>query len=82
MGNSEKGSAMDNNRFVSDRKIERYRRLACAAVTGHERTELLGLLADEEDKHIDSILTPGESNDSANATARGTRRSYDAGVDQ
>jgi hypothetical protein len=43
---------MDKDRFVSDRNIERYRRLACAAVTGPERTELLGLLADEEDKTI------------------------------
>jgi hypothetical protein len=73
---------MDDNRFVRDRIIERYRRLACAAVTGHERTKLLGLLADEEDKPIDSILTPGDFHDSANATPRGARRSHDAGVDQ
>jgi hypothetical protein len=44
---------MDKDRFTSDRNIERYRRLACAAVTGPERTDLLGLLAQEEDKYFD-----------------------------
>ena len=44
-----KGKAMDTNTFVSDRAIERLRRLACAATTGSERTILLGLMAEEED---------------------------------
>ena len=44
---------MDRDRFVSDQSIERYRRLACAATVGAERTRLLGLLADEEDKFIE-----------------------------
>ena len=44
---------MDMNRFFSDRSIERYRRLACAASTGAERIRLLGLLAEEEDKYLE-----------------------------
>jgi hypothetical protein len=43
---------MDTNRFVTDRAVERYRRLACAAITGTERTRLLGLMAEEEDKYF------------------------------
>ena len=38
------------NRFAADRAVERYRRLACAAITGSERTRLLELMAEEEDK--------------------------------
>jgi len=49
---------MDKDRFVSDRNIEKYRRLACAATTGPERTQFLGLLADEEDKYVDPDLDP------------------------
>jgi hypothetical protein len=41
---------MDTNRFAADRLVERYRRLACAASTGPERTRLLELMAEEEDK--------------------------------
>ena len=44
---------MDMDRFVSDRNILRYRRLACAAITGAERKRLLGLLVEEEDKYIE-----------------------------
>jgi hypothetical protein len=44
---------MDMNRFFSDRNIERYRRLACAATTGIERIRLLGLMAEEEDKYLE-----------------------------
>jgi len=72
---------MDTNRFASDRAIERLRRLACAAINGRERTELLGLLADEEDKYVDSILIPGGFHDQSNATPNGTHRSHDAGFD-
>jgi hypothetical protein len=43
---------MDMNRFVTDRIVERYRRLACAAITGPERMRLLGLMAEEEDKSL------------------------------
>ena len=43
---------MDMDKFLSDRNIERYRRLACAATIGAERTRLLGLMAEEEDKSI------------------------------
>lgn len=43
---------MNTNRFVTDRTVERYRRLACAAITGTERTRLLGLMAEEEDKYF------------------------------
>jgi len=44
---------MDTNGFVSDRAIERLRRLACAAITGAERTRLLGLMAEEEDHAVE-----------------------------
>jgi hypothetical protein len=47
-----KGNAVDMDRFFSDRNIERYRRLACAATIGTERTRLLGLMAEEEDKYL------------------------------
>jgi hypothetical protein len=43
---------MDTNRFASDRIVERYRRLACAAISGTERMRLLGLMAEEEDKYL------------------------------
>jgi hypothetical protein len=43
---------MDTNRFAADRIVERYRRLACAAITGAERIRLLGLMAEEEDKYL------------------------------
>ncbi len=51
---------MGQDRFISDQTIERYRRLACAAISGAERKRLLGLLADEEDNYIDlqKIRTP------------------------
>jgi hypothetical protein len=52
-GQARKGSAMDMDRFFSDRTIERYRRLACAATTAIERTKLLGLMAEEEDRHLE-----------------------------
>jgi hypothetical protein len=41
---------MNANTFLRDREIERFRRLACAALSGVERTRLLGLMADEEDR--------------------------------
>jgi hypothetical protein len=44
---------MDGSRIVNDREIERYRRLACAAMTGAERIRLLSLMAAEEDKYIE-----------------------------
>jgi hypothetical protein len=44
---------MDKDRLITDWNLERYRRLACAAITGPERTEWLGLMADEEDKYIE-----------------------------
>src|ERR1043166_4128869 len=50
---SRKGQAMDRERFVSDRNIERYWRLACAAIVGTDRMRLLGLLADEEDRYTE-----------------------------
>lgn len=40
------------NRFAADRLVERYRRLACAAIIGSERTRLLELMAEEEDKYL------------------------------
>ena len=43
---------MDVNRFSAERLVERYRRLACAAITGPERTRLLELMAEEEDKYF------------------------------
>jgi hypothetical protein len=44
---------MEKDKFVSNRNIERYRRLACAAMTGPERTEMLALLAEEEDRYVE-----------------------------
>ena len=44
---------MNADRFVMDREIERFRRLACAALSGSERTRILGLMADEEDKYVE-----------------------------
>jgi len=44
---------MGKDRFASDQSVERYRRLACAAISGVERERLLGLLAEEEDSSID-----------------------------
>ena len=41
---------MNPGTFLRDREIERYRRLACAALTGPERTRMLDLMANEEDK--------------------------------
>jgi len=41
---------MNADTFLRDREIEKFRRLACAALSGVERTRLLGLMADEEDK--------------------------------
>ena len=45
-----KGCIMNANTFLRDREIERFRRLACAALSAVERTRLLGLMADEEDR--------------------------------
>lgn len=53
---------MEENRFVSDRLVEHYRRLACAAITGTERMRLLGLMAQEEDRYLvqgDNSAFPG-----------------------
>jgi hypothetical protein len=47
---------MDADHFVRDREIERFRRLACAALSGPERTRILGLMADEEDKYGERTL--------------------------
>jgi hypothetical protein len=44
---------MGKDRLASDQSIERYRRLACAAISRAERERLLGLLAKEEDSSID-----------------------------
>jgi hypothetical protein len=38
------------DRFISDRNVERYRRLACATTTTAEREALLSLLAEEKVK--------------------------------
>ena len=46
----QKGYFMNADTFLRDREIEKFRRLACAALSGVERTRLLGLMADEEDK--------------------------------
>ncbi len=43
---------METDRFVCDRNLEKFRRLACAANTGAEREILIGLLAEEEDKYL------------------------------
>jgi hypothetical protein len=37
---------LDLERFISDRNVQRYRKLACAATTEAERGKLLGLLAE------------------------------------
>jgi hypothetical protein len=44
---------MDIERFVNDRNIERFKKLASAATTAAERKTLLGLLADEQAKFIE-----------------------------
>jgi hypothetical protein len=44
---------MDRDRFVSDQIVERFRRLACAAIIDADRMRLLGLLADEEEKYVE-----------------------------
>jgi hypothetical protein len=41
---------LDLERFISDRNVQRYRKLACAATTEAEREKLLGLLAEEKDR--------------------------------
>jgi hypothetical protein len=38
------------DRFINDRNVERYRKLACAATTSAERKALLSLLAEEKVK--------------------------------
>ena len=48
---------MGKDRFLSDQNIERYRRLACAAINAVERERLLGLLAEEEDDYLDRLRT-------------------------
>jgi hypothetical protein len=52
----QKGYFMNANTFLRDREIERFRRLACAALSGTERTRLLGLMADEEDRPYELTL--------------------------
>jgi hypothetical protein len=41
---------LDLERFISDRNVQRYRKLACAATTEAEREKLVGLLAEETDR--------------------------------
>jgi len=52
----QKGYFMNADTFLRDREIERFRRLACAALSGTERTRLLGLMADEEDRPYELTL--------------------------